>query len=314
MILLYTFQRKNPYIGGTILKKFILPFIVLMSVLLFIGCSKNVDEKTKTFYIGGIPDQSQSVQSDSMNELAAILSEATGLDVQYKEVTDYAAVVNGFARDEIQLAWFGGLTGVQARAKVKNSVAVAQRIEDPNFQSIFIAGIDTGIESLTDYKGKSFTFGSESSTSGHLMPRYFLTQAGINPDTDFTGEAGYSGSHDRTIELVANGTFDGGALNIYVWQRYVEEGLIDLSNIKEVEESPEYYDYNFTMRSKEDIDAAYGEGVFDKIVEALLAVDIRNNESLNKYFNSEGFIPANNEQFALIQETAENLGLHHVKD
>ena len=298
------------------MKKFTLLISILVGLSLLAGCGASSSEtdsaeeqSSKVFYIGGIPDQSKSDLDNAMNALASILAEETGLDVQYREVADYAAVVSGFARDEIQLAWFGGLTGVQGRALLEDSVAVLHREEDTGFTSVFIAGVDTGIESLQDIKGHNFTFGSESSTSGHLMPRYFLVQAGLTPEDDFVGEVGYSGSHDRTIELVTNGAYDAGALNDIVWERYVNEGLVDLERVKLLEYSPPYFNYNFSMPSKASIDAAYGAGTFDKVVDALMAIDVSSNDALYAFFVSEGFIPTNNENYDDLKVVAEMLGL-----
>ena len=261
------------------MKKIISIVTIILSSVMLISCSKPVENKNNTLYISAIPDQKQSDLNTSMTELCAVLSKKTGLDVQYKEVTDYASVVNGFERNEIQLAWFGGLTGVQAREKVKDAQAIVQRIEDEQFKSVFIASSSSNINSMEHFKGKSFTFGSESSTSGHLMPRYFLTQAGINPEKSFSGEVGYSGSHDKTINLVENGAYDGGALNVAVWDRYVKEGLVDLKKVKVVEVSAPYYDYNFSIQPKQLIDQQYGEGAYEKIKSALLEIDPK-----NKYF------------------------------
>ena len=281
--------------------------IILTSMALF-SCTKPV-EKSKILYVSAIPDQKQSDLNTSMTELCAVLSKKTGLDIQYKEVTDYASVVNGFERNEIQLAWFGGLTGVQARAKVKDAQAIIQREEDEEFKSVFIASVASKIDSLEKYKGKSFTFGSESSTSGHLMPRYFLTQAGINPEKNFTGEVGYSGSHDKTIQLVENGAYDGGALNVAVWDRYVKEGLVDLNKVKVVEVSAPYYDYNFTIQSKQLIDQQYGAGSYDKIKAALLEIDPNSNEKINVFFHSKGFKETSNQNYNSTQEIAKSLNL-----
>ena len=293
--------------GIATMKKLALFLALVLSFSFLAGCVAG--SSNEIFYIGGIPDQNKSDLDNAMNELVSILADATGLDVRYREVMDYAAVVSGFSRGDIHLAWFGGLTGVQGRALLDGSVAVVHRIEDTGFTSVFIAGANTGIERLEDLGGHSFTFGSESSTSGHLMPRYFLSQAGITPERDFTGEVGYSGSHDRTIELVTNGAFDSGALNDIVWERYVREGLVDLSRVKLVTYTPEYFNYNFSMPSRESVDAMFGAGIFDKIVETLLAIDVRNNAALYPFFVSEGFLPTKNENYDDLKAVAIMLGL-----
>ena len=201
------------------------------------------------FKIGAIPDQNAAEMNRSLSKLADYLSEKTDLKVEYVPSVDYAALVTAFERGEIQLAWFGGLTGVQARNVVPEAEAIAQRPMDEEFHSVFIAGADTNINSLEDLKGKSFTFGSESSTSGHLMPRYYLMEAGINPEQDFDGQPNYSGSHDKTYKLIESGSFKAGALNISVWDAAVAEKKVDTSKVKVFYTTPSYYDYHWTINT-----------------------------------------------------------------
>ncbi|MFV0424105.1 MAG: putative selenate ABC transporter substrate-binding protein [Bacilli bacterium] len=282
--------------------------LAVLTLFTLVGCSGEETED-KVIYISAIPDQNQTDLNEAMTELSKQLSDETGLNIEYKEVVDYSAVVNGFSRNEIQIAWFGGLTGVQARDMVVGSQAIAQRPKDEEFKSVFIANTNSDINSIEDFKGKSFTFGSESSTSGHLMPRYFLNETGITPEDDFTGEVGYSGSHDKTIELVENGTYDGGALNISVWEKYLEEGLVDTDKVKLVETTEPYYDYNFSIIDKNTFDEEYGSGSYDKIQEALLNIDIENNEALYKFFNDTKFIETKNENYDKIKQVAIDLGI-----
>jgi len=286
--------------------KFSICALALLMAVTVIGCAGDSDP---VFFISAIPDQNLSDVHAAMDELALILSEAAGLNVQHRGVTDYAAVVIGFAREEIQLAWFGGLTGVQGRSLLPGSVAVAQRYEDTGFTSVFIAGAHTNIHSIADFVGHSFTFASESSTSGHLMPRYYLYANGIIPERDFSGHIGYSGSHDRSIELVSNGTFEGGALNDIIWNRHVELGLVDFERVRFVTFTPQFYNYNFSMASSASIDARFGAGAFDSIVDALMNIDIANNPVLNTFFVSDGFIPTSNENYHDIEAVARMLGL-----
>lgn len=152
----------------------------------------------KTFKISAIPDYNAAEMTRSFDSFAEYLGKETGLKVQYVPVTDYAAVVTAFRRGEIDLVWFGGLTGVQARAKVQGAEAIAQRPQDEKFKSVFIKqkGLDN-VKEIKDVKGHTLAFGSESSTSGHLMPRFFLTEAGVNPEKDLDAQPTYSGSHDK---------------------------------------------------------------------------------------------------------------------
>ena len=240
-------------------------------------------------------------------DLAAYLSEKTGLEVEYVPVADYSAVVTGFERGDIHLAWFGGLTGVQARNIVPKAQAIAQRPRDEKFHSIFIAQKGLGIKSLEDLKGKSFTFGSESSTSGHLMPRYFLMEAGINADSDFDGKPNYSGSHDKTYTLVGSGAFNAGALNEAVWEGAVEENKVDLDKVEAFYTTPDFYDYNWSIN---DLDAEFGEGTNDKIKQALLSIgDDQPENYILTLLKTDKFIEASNDNYDAISKVAKEIGI-----
>ncbi|MEM8591851.1 MAG: phosphate/phosphite/phosphonate ABC transporter substrate-binding protein, partial [Pseudomonadota bacterium] len=176
------------------------------------------------------------------------------VDVEYVPVTEYSAAVTGFAVGDLDLAWFGALTGVQARLEVDGAEALAQRDIDETFTSVFIARADTGIEpfdtvaGLAALDGRSFTFGSESSTSGRLMPQSFLAEAGLDPEEDFTGAPGFSGSHDATLELVSAGTFEAGAVSSEVWDARVAEGVVDTNEVVEIFRTPPYFNYHWVGR------------------------------------------------------------------
>jgi phosphonate transport system substrate-binding protein len=223
--------------------------------------------------------------------------------VEYVPSTDYAALVTAFKRGEVHLAWFGGLTGVQARNEVPEAEAIAQRPADEEFHSVFIAQSDLDVETLQDLKGLSFTFGSESSTSGHLMPRYFLMQEGINPENDFAN-VNYSGSHDKTYALVESGAFQAGALNEIVWKSAVEEGKVDTNKVKAFYVTPPYYDYLWTINV---VDPIFGEGTKEKVRDALLSID--EEESVLALFNTDKFIETKNENYKAIEEVARELGI-----
>ena len=267
---------------------------------------KTTEETKEIFKIGAIPDQNASDLNRSLSQLAEHITEETGLQAEYVPSVDYAALVTAFERGEIDLAWFGGLTGVQARNVVPEAEAIAQRPLDEEFHSVFIAGADTGIESLEDLKGKSFTFGSESSTSGHLMPRFFLNEAGIKPETDFNGEPNYSGSHDKTYKLVESGSFQAGALNVSVWESAVAEKKVDTSKVKVFYTTPSYYDYNWTINK---VDEKFGEGTKQKITDTILGVNSTNQPEIMELFQSENFIETKNENYKAIEDVAKELGI-----
>jgi phosphonate transport system substrate-binding protein len=232
-----------------------------------------------------------------------------GFPVRYQPVTDYAALVTAFGDGDVKLAWFGGLTGVQARLETPGAQAVAQRPIDKNFRSVFVVGPGVNGSSLQDLKGKSFTFGSESSTSGHLMPRYFLQQAGVNPDKDFAGAPGYSGSHDKTWKLVEAGSFQAGALSSSVWDSAVSQRQVDTSKVHEIVRTPPYYDYHWLAHP--DLDKVYGPGTKDKIVKLLLTMNTAGpaEKHVLDLFQTDSFIPSDNSNYGAIEQVAQSLGL-----
>ena len=283
------------------MKKIILITIITLFITL-VGCNS---EKSNIFIIGGIPDQNTSTLNERFDELAKYIGEKTGLEVKYTSSSDYSALVTAFGRNEVHLGWFGGLTGVQARSLVENSEAVAQRPRDEEFESVFIVNKNFDVNNLSDLKGLSFTFGSESSTSGHLMPRFFLTEAGIDPETDFNGKANYSGSHDKTWTLVESGAFNAGALNIAVWESAVSENKVDLSKVNVFYTTPQYYDYNWTVGN---VDEIFGTGTKDNIQEALISFGTDNPEIM-ALFQDESFIKSKNENYDAILNVAKSLGI-----
>jgi len=288
--------------------------VILLSVLMVItlaACSQKTSESVQgieekpIFKIGAIPDQNATELNRNMEGMAKYLSEKTGLRVEYVPSVDYAALVMAFERDEMQLVWFGGLTGVQARNAAPGSEAIAQRPRDAEFQSVFIVQKDLGITKSEDLKGKTITFGSESSTSGHLMPRYLLMEAGIDPINDFNGQPNFSGSHDKTIKLVESGAFEIGALNISVWEKAVREGKVDLNRVDVFYTTPTYYDYNWTINN---VDQTFGEGTKAAVKEALLSMG-SGQEELLQFFQTDKFIETRNENYGAIETVAKQLGI-----
>jgi len=278
--------------------------------LIFLGvlsCGQSAGEPI--LKIGGIPDQDASRLSRRYDGFASYLSNKLGVQVEYVPSVDYTAVVTAFSQDRLQVAFFGGLTGVQARLQNPGAQAIAQRERDAKFHSKFIARADLPVESLEDLKQRAseltITFGSPSSTSGHLMPRHFLAQAGIDPDGDFREEASFSGSHDTTWRLVQSGAFDIGALNEDVWERAIQNGTVDTTAVKEFYTTPDYFDYNWTVRA--DLDEIYGEGFSNKFQEALLDLNPQEHAEILELFNTDKFIITNNENYQSIEDVGRQL-------
>ena len=259
--------------------------------------------------IGAIPDQDPEILARNYALVADYLAEEVGVAVRFEPVTEYDAAVTAFRVGDLDLVWFGGLTGVQARLQVDGAQAIAQRDIDEQFTSVFIAGTDTGIEPFDDVSGlavvagRTLTFGSDSSTSGRLMPQSFLDEAGVSLD-DLDGEPGFSGSHDATIELVEAGTFEVGALNSQVWNARVEAGEVDLERVQVVFETPPYFDYHWVARPE------LGDDLQARVVEALMALDPSDEEeaAILEFFGAESFIETTNENYADIEAVGREIG------
>ena len=265
--------------------------------------------------IGAIPDQEPERLQRTYGLLADYLETALpGITVEYTPVTEYQGAVTAFRVGDLDTVWFGGLTGVQARLEVDGAQAIAQRDIDEQFTSVFIANADAGIEPIADVgglvelKGRSLTFGSESSTSGRLMPQSFLTQAGVALE-DLAGSPGFSGSHDATIEVVSAGAFEVGALNSQVWDARQSEGAIDPDRVVEIFRTPTYYDYHWVAQP--DLDDRFGTGFTDRLVDALTALDPADTDQAEilELFGAGGFIVTSNENYADIESVGKEAGL-----
>jgi phosphonate transport system substrate-binding protein len=254
--------------------------------------------------VSAIPDEAPTELQRKFKPLGSYLEQKLGMKVEFTPVTDYAASVEGLVNNKLDLVWFGGFTFVQAKVRSNGKVIpIAQREEDEKFKSVFIT-TDKSINKLEDLKGKTFAFGSESSTSGHLMPRSFLLQAKVNPDTDMKRIA-FSGAHDATVAAVAGGKVDAGALNISVWEKLVSQNKIDPKVVRVFYTTPGYYDYNWTVRS--DMEPALRK----KLTDAFLSLD-RNDpqgKEILELQRATRFIPASAENYGAIETAAKNAGL-----
>jgi phosphonate transport system substrate-binding protein len=256
------------------------------------------------FRVTAIPDEAPTELARKAAPLVKYLEKTLGMKVEFTPVSDYAASVEALANKQVDLAWYGGFTFVQANVRSGGkAIPLVQREEDEKFRSVFITS-DPTIKTLADLKGKNVSFGSQSSTSGHLMPRSFLLQANIDPDKDFKRVA-YSGAHDATIAAVAAGKVEAGALNISVWEKFVAEGKVDTAKVKVFYTTPGYYDYNWTVHA--DMPAAQRE----KLSKAFLSLDrntVEGKEILDLQ-RATRFIPTKIDNYKGIEQAARSAGL-----
>ena len=289
----------------------ILGFVI--SILLAACAPNPSDQASEPFVIGAIPDQDPEKLQRRFGLLADYLTEELGVPVEYIPVTDYAASVTAFRVGDLDMVWFGGLTGVQARLQVDDAQAIVQRDFDDQFHSIFIANTDSGImpiedlNGLSQLEGHSFTFGSESSTSGRLMPQYYLSQAGVELN-EFKGEAGFSGSHNTTIELVTAGSYEAGVVNEQVWLSRVESGEVDLDKVQVIWRTPSFYDYHWVIRP--DVIERYGEDFIEQATRAFTQLDVNNpdHKEILGLFSAEKFIVTENGNYIEIETIGREIG------
>ena len=256
------------------------------------------------FRVTAIPDESPTELARKAAPLMKYLEARLGMKVEFTPVTDYAASVEALVNRKVDLAWFGGFTFVQANVRSGGKVIpLVQREEDERFRSVFITS-DPAIKTLADLKGRDVSFGSQSSTSGHLMPRSYLLQSGLNPEKDFKRVA-YSGAHDATIAAVASGKVHAGALNISVWEKFVADKKVDTSKVFVLFTTPTYYDYNWTVHA--DMPAALRE----KLSAALLALDRKNpaDKEILELQRATRFVPTKADNYKGIENAARSAEL-----
>jgi phosphonate transport system substrate-binding protein len=258
----------------------------------------------QVFRVTAIPDESPTELARKAAPLVKYLEQRLGVKVEYTPVSDYAAAVETLANRQVDLAWFGGFTFVQAQHRSGGKVIpLVQREEDTKFRSVFIT-TDPAIKTLADLKGHNFAFGSQSSTSGHLMPRSFLLQAGVDPDRDMKRVA-YSGAHDATVAAVAAGKVDAGALNISVWEKLVADKKVDPAKVHVFYTTPPYYDYNWTVHA--DMPAAQRE----KLTKAFLDLNASTpqGKEILELQRATKFIPTTAANYKGIEDAAKSAGL-----
>ena len=277
---------------------------ILATVAATLAIHSGIAQAQQVLRVSAIPDEAPTELQRKFTPLGSYLEKKLGMKVEFTPVTDYAASVEGLINHKLDMVWFGGFTFVQANVRSGGKIVpLVQREEDTKFRSVFVT-TNPDIKQLSDLKGKNFTFGSESSTSGHLMPRYYLLAAKINPDTDMKRIA-FSGAHDATVAAVAGGKVDAGTLNISVWEKLVESKKVDPAKVRVFYTTPGYYDYNWSVRS--DMNPA----VRQKLTDAFLALDPSTPEGkeILELQRATKFIPTKAENYKDIEAAARDAKL-----
>lgn len=295
-----TSPHENIIQRGTVLKK------LMLTVGFVLGFTASA--QAETFVFTAIPDQDETRLRDRFDKVATYLSKELGIDVRYVPVKSYSAAVTAFRNDQVQMAWFGGLSGVRARQLVKGSEAIAQGYEDQFFVTYFIANAKTGLKASEGFpagiKGKTFTFGSKGSTSGRLMPEFHIREKLSAAPDDVFKKVGFSGDHSRTIALVQSGAYEVGAVNFKVWDNEMKAGKIDASKVQIIWKTPTYPDYQWSVRG--DVAKKFGPDFKAKVTKALLGMK---DPDLLASFPRQSFVPASNADYQSILDTGKSIGL-----
>lgn len=282
----------------------------LLTVLtaLLVSSTISFSAFAETFSFTAIPDQDESRLQERFGKVAAYLQKELGVEVKYVPVKSYAAAVTAFRNNQVQLAWFGGLSGVQARELVGGSEAIAQGYEDQFFVTYIIAHKSTGLKKSEEFPvaiaGKTFTFGAKGSTSGRLMPEFYIREnLKKSPEQAFK-RLGFSDDHSRTIALVQSGAYQVGAVNYKVWEDELAAGIIDASQVSVIWQTPSYPDYQWSIRG--DVDARWGKGFKAKVKSTLLNIS---DADILAAFPRQSFVEATNDDYQPIKDTAMAIGL-----
>jgi phosphonate transport system substrate-binding protein len=279
--------------------------LLLASLVLAVAGAVQAQPAPQVLRVTTIPEEAATEQVRKFMPLAAYLEKQLGMKVEFTPVTDYPAAVEALVNKKVDLVWFGGFTHVQAQLRSGGKIIpIAQREEDTQFRSVFIAKTDSGIKTLADMKGKQISFGSQSSTSGHLMPRSNLLDAGLNPEKDFRRVA-YSGAHDATIASVVSGKVDAAALDITVWRKFVAEGKVDTKAVDVFFTTPPFFNYNWSVHA--DMPAPLRE----RITKALLDLSVANPEGAEilKLNRATRYIPTRAENYKGLEAAGRSAGL-----
>lgn len=255
--------------------------------------------------LSGIPDENPTELQRKFQPMVDRLQKDLGVKVEYVPVIDYGAAVSALAAGKIDFAWLGGFTYVQSKV-MAGAQPVVMRDIDRQFTSVFVANTAAGINKPEDIKGKTFAFGSKSSTSGHLFPRYYLeTTYHINPDKDLAGAPVYSGAHDATVKMVESGKVQSGAVNVEVWNRMVKEHQVDTNKVKVIWTTPQYSDYVWTARK------GLSPDLVQKFASSFLALD-DNRADDKKVLEVQGakkFVRAVPKDFDVVEQVGRSTGL-----
>jgi phosphonate transport system substrate-binding protein len=284
----------------------IFPQVILLTVATFAtltaGCSHSAQDTRSVLRLSMIPTTDPGKIVRESQPFVTYIEKQTGTKVELTIPTNYAAVVEAIANDRVDIAYLGGFTFVQASARA-GVLPLVQRDQDQAFHSLFITQPKSSIHSLKDLKAHTFAFGDVNSTSGHLMPAYFMQQQGVDPVV--IEKATYTGGHDATALAVANAKVDAGAMDELVYGRMVRDGKLNESQIRIFYTTPPFFDYVWAARKGLD------PAIAQKFADAMLALDAGTPEqqTLLTLLNAKKYVKAENSSYDPLRQAAKDAGL-----
>ncbi|WNC15465.1 phosphate/phosphite/phosphonate ABC transporter substrate-binding protein [Brevibacillus brevis] len=298
-------------------KRFVLGMILALTAMLAVGCGSNNTapagtnaanetnaakaSKPEKLRVALLPDESPSTVITNNTALKEYLSKTLNMEVELVVTTDYSSMIEAMRNGKIDVGYYGPLSYVLLKQKMENAVAFAAKVENgsPTYQAVVIAGADTGIQSLSDVKGKTVAYGDVSSTSSHLIPKEMLLSEGkAEAGKDY--EEQFVGAHDAVAMAVQNGNAQAGGLSKPIFESMVEKGTIDPNKVKVIAESKPYPNYPWVLNGE--LDAELQE----QIKQAFYNLK---DEAVLKPLKGEGFAPIEDKDYDVIRNMVELLGV-----
>lgn len=221
----------------------------------------------------------------SGEEIATMITERTGLEIEANVATSYAAVVEAMCAGNAPVGWLNTFSYILANEQCGVDVSLATvRRGQPYYTGQIIANVDSGIDSLEDLEGKTMCWVDPLSTSGYIIPRVMVAAAGVDPDTGFAEQV-EAGSHDNVVIAVYNGDCDAGATFVDARTAIQDEFPDVMEKVKIVAESPQIP--NDTVSFAPDVP----DDIRRQIVDALLDIagTEEGQEALFTVYEIEGF-------------------------
>jgi len=211
--------------------------------------AQNYNSDPTVLRVALLPDENAATVIKSHEGFKNYLETQTGKKVELVVTTDYSSMIEAMRRGRIDLGYFGPLSYVMAKEKSPGIEAFAVQVHkgSPTYRSVIVVNAASGIQKLSDIKGKVMAFGDPASTSSHLIPKSILLNAGLTARRDYQEE--FVGNHDAVALNVQNGKAQAGGLSQPIFEAMVEMKTIDPAKVKVLQVSEAFPNYPWTMQA-----------------------------------------------------------------